>query len=151
MKASRISARPATPNAAQATAVKTTAAVPSSSPPRTKSRLCTARVEVSAPPGRTGAGAGCGRAGGTVAAGATGRGAGISRRMRAASSARRCRAVDSRPASSWYATRASSTRGVSPAISRSSRTTSAAGGYGGRPQPGQPEARSAGAPQPGQG
>ena len=38
--------------------MKTTAAVPSSSPPRTKSRPCTARVEVSAPPGRTGDAAG---------------------------------------------------------------------------------------------
>ncbi|WP_376787190.1 hypothetical protein [Micromonospora halotolerans] len=148
MKASRISARPATPNAAQATAVKTTAAAPSSSPPRTKSRLCTARVEVSAPPGRAGTAAGCGR---TAGATGTGRGAGISRRIRAARSARRCRAVDSRPDSSWYAERAASTRGASSAISWSSRTTSAAGGYGGRPQPGQPEARSAGAPQPGQG
>ncbi|MEW2445647.1 hypothetical protein [Micromonospora marina] len=130
--ASRISARPATPNVAHATAVNTTAAVPSSSPPRTNSRPWTARVEASAPPGRTAGvgGAGTGRAGIGAGSGAgpAARGAGISWRIRAASAARRCRAVTRRPDRSWYASRAASTRGTSSVISRSSRTTSAAGG-----------------------
>ncbi|WP_433229163.1 hypothetical protein ACQP2H_25505 [Micromonospora sp. CA-248260] len=187
----RISARPATPTAAQATAVKTTAAVPSSRPPRTNSSHWIVRVEVSGrpgvptgggpnpaggtdppdpttPPGRTGT---TGRAAGTTGwpagrtAGGTGRpagagtrtaaptgtGAGISRRIRAASSARwRC-AASRRAPSPWYASRARSTSRPSETISRSSRTTSAAGGYGPNPQPTHPRVSSAGAPQRGQG
>ena len=155
MNATRINARPATPTAAQATAVNTTAAVPSRSPPRTKSRPWTVRVEVSAAPGRESAATpGPGPmdgAGPTRAAGRATTEAANPARTTAASSARRRDTVDSRPASSVYARRARSTCGSSSATSRLSRTTSAAIGSGARRQPEQPALRSAGAPQAGQG
>src|SRR5439155_6916286 len=45
--AARIAARPITPKLAHATAVNTTAALPSNSPPRTNSTFCTVRADVS--------------------------------------------------------------------------------------------------------
>ncbi|MDW5330486.1 hypothetical protein [Plantactinospora sp. KLBMP9567] len=151
----RISARPPTPTVAQATTVKTIAAVPTSSPPRMKSTFCTVRVEAS---GRTGAGAG-GAAGpeAATAAGAPGAPAAGTRadaaaaRTCSASTSRRRRSCHSAASRLRYACRARSTRPPSAAISAPSRITSAAVGSGARPQPGHPVARSAPAPQTGQG
>lgn len=153
MNAARISARPPTPTAAQATAVNTTAAVPSSSPPRTKSTPWTVRVEVSAAPGAESAAtpAAVGGTGPTRTAGRATTEVANPARTTAASSARRRDVADRRPANSVYVRRARSTSGSSWVISLLSRHTSAAIGSGARRQPVQPVLRSAGAAQAGQG
>jgi hypothetical protein len=95
----RITARPVTPNVRQATAVKTIAAEPSSSPPRMNSTFWTVRVVVS---GAAGIGAGA-----MGAAGATGPGAqaGVAARRRTRSSRRALAAfsVANRAAQAWRA------------------------------------------------
>src|SRR5205823_9302205 len=66
--AARMAARPVTPTVAHATAVNTTAAHASSSPPSTYSTFCTVRVDVSGPAGRAGGAVEAGAAGATKAA-----------------------------------------------------------------------------------
>src|SRR6266511_2244476 len=152
----RIAARPTTPKLAHATAVKTTAALPRSSPPRTNSTFCTAFVDASGRAAGTGASA--------TGASATGRGSGGAAPTRAAHRSAAVRATTrrarpfrwdtvafNRPVRSANASRAASTSARSPAMTRSSATTSAASGSGGRPHAVQPVRRSAAARQAGHG
>ena len=145
MTAARMAARPVTPTVAHATAVNTTAAHASSSPPSTYSTFCTVRVDVSGPAGRAGGAVEAGAAGATKAA------ARIRADTRAARSLRRRRTSSNRFMAAVYACRRASASARSVASTPSRRTTSAASGSGGRPQPAQPAVSSAGAWQYGHG
>ncbi|WP_433085360.1 hypothetical protein ACQP1P_10300 [Dactylosporangium sp. CA-052675] len=173
--AARMAARPSTPKLAQATAVNTMAAAPRSRPPSTNSRFCTVRGAASGRRSNPPAGAGAATAegvmargvvaggvvaggvvvGGVVAGGvfSAGRGAAAATDAftRAASRLRCDTAASYASTAEPKRARAASTCAYSSRVRALSRTTSAASGKGGRPQPPHPDSSPAGAPQNGHG